>query len=857
MDFINSDTLIAVDGNSLMHRAFYALPDMRASDGTPTGAIHGFFSMLLPLLAQRPGYVAVAFDMHGPTFRHEKYAEYKAGRKETPTELRSQFPLLKDILREMRIAVCETPRYEADDIIGTLSRKGMEQGIRTLIVTGDRDSFQLVNDSVHVLFTKKGITETDEYDPELLMDRYGLTPDRMRDLKALMGDSSDHIPGIPGIGEKTALSLLEKYGTLDGVLTNRNDISGKLGEKVRDNAELAELSYWLGTIDTAAPVEITLSGCAFDPSAMSNARPTLLKLGMRAVASKLPESVEEVKEVRISTETAEITSREQLLSAAGESAGSSLLALSFGKEISFSVCQDRTYVVRGGDTLFDEPLTESDVLKAFQAYLEDGKKKLIVFDYKKLLRDAASCGISLNNAVHDIMIADYLLNSIKPAPAFDHVVNDFYGISSDLAGYMLPVYGAQSEQMRRDGLDKLYGSIELPLSRILAKMEETGFCVDEATLRELDEQFTARIDELRKKIYESAGEEFNILSPKQLGIILFEKLKLPYAKKTKTGFSTDAETLDRIRSYHPVVPLILEYRNITKLKSTYIDGLLNARNQSDGRVRSRFNQCLTATGRISSSDPNLQNIPVRTELGREIRKAFVASEGCVLVDADYSQIELRILAHLSGDERMIDAFRRGNDIHRQTASEVFEVPFDQVTDDMRRAAKAVNFGIVYGISDFGLSNNLEIPVGRARDYIRMYFERYPSVNAFMQECVRSGRENGFAVTMFGRRRLLPELKSNNFNTRSFGERVAMNMPIQGSAADIIKIAMIRVDEMLSRNGLRSKLILQVHDELIVDALKEEREQVCTLVREAMENAAVLSVPLTVEMKTGNSWYETK
>ena len=857
MDFINSDTLIAVDGNSLMHRAFYALPDMRSSDGTPTGAIHGFFSMLLPLLAQRPGYAAVAFDMHGPTFRHEKYTEYKAGRKETPTELRSQFPLLKDILREMRIAVCETPRYEADDIIGTLSRKGMEQGIRTLIVTGDRDSFQLVNDSVHVLFTKKGITETDEYDPGMLMERYGLTPDRMRDLKALMGDSSDHIPGIPGIGEKTALSLLAKYGTLEGVLTNRNDISGKLGEKVRDNADLAELSYWLGTIDTAAPVEIGLRDCAFDPSAMSNARPTLLKLGMRAVASKLPESVEEVKEERISTETTEITSKEQLAAAARETAGSSVLALSFGKEISFSVAQDRTYVVRGGETLFDEPLAESDVLKAFQTYLEDEKKKLIVFDYKKLLRDSASCGISLNNAVHDIMIADYLLNSIKPAPAFDHVVNDFYGISSDLAGYMLPVYDSQSKQMRRDGLDKLYETIELPLSRILAKMEETGFCVDEATLRELDEQFSARIDELRQRIYESAGEEFNILSPKQLGIILFEKLRLPYAKKTKTGFSTDAETLDRIRSYHPIVPLILEYRNVTKLKSTYIDGLLSARNPSDGRVRSRFNQCLTATGRISSSEPNLQNIPVRTELGREIRKAFVASEGCVLVDADYSQIELRILAHLSGDERMIDAFRRGNDIHRQTASEVFEVPFDQVTDDMRRAAKAVNFGIVYGISDFGLSNNLEIPVSRARDYIRMYFERYPSVNAFMQECVRSGRENGFAVTMFGRRRLLPELKSNNFNTRSFGERVAMNMPIQGSAADIIKIAMIRVDEMLSRNGLRSKLILQVHDELIVDALKEEQERVCALVREAMENAAVLSVPLTVEMKTGNSWYETK
>ncbi|MBQ6425799.1 MAG: DNA polymerase I [Clostridia bacterium] len=857
MDFINSDTLIAVDGNSLMHRAFYALPDMRASDGTPTGAIHGFFSMLLPLLAQRPGYAAVAFDMHGPTFRHEQYAEYKAGRKETPTELRAQFPLLKEILREMRIAVCETPRFEADDIIGTLSRKGMEHGIRTLIVTGDRDSFQLVNDSVHVLFTKKGITETDEYTPGLLMERFGLTPDRMRDLKALMGDSSDHIPGIPGIGEKTALSLLAKYGSLDGVLQHKDEIAGKLGEKVRDNTELAKLSYWLGTIDTDAPVEMDLGDCAFDPDALSNGRATLLKLGMRAVASKLPESEQAEKEEPVSTETIEITSTDGLKSVAEAGSSGPVLALSFGNEISFSFEQNRTYVVRGGNTLFDEPITETDVLTAFQRFLEDGKKRLIVFDYKKLFRTAASCGITLNNAIHDIMIADYLLNSIKPAPAFDHVVNDFYGISSDLAGYMHPVFEVQSKQMHGEGMDSLYENIELPLSRILAAMEETGFCVDDQTLKELDAQFSARIDEVRGGIYDKAGEEFNILSPKQLGIILFEKLNLPNAKKTKTGYSTDADTLDRIRSYHPIVPLILEYRNVTKLKSTYIDGLLNARNPSDGRVRSRFNQCLTATGRISSSEPNLQNIPVRTELGREIRKAFVASEGCVLVDADYSQIELRILAHLSGDARMIDAFRQGNDIHRQTASEVFEVPFDQVTDEMRRAAKAVNFGIVYGISDFGLSNNLEIPVGRARDYIRMYFERYPSVNSFLHECVRAGREKGYAVTMYGRRRLLPELKSNNYNTRSFGERVAMNMPIQGSAADIIKVAMIRVDEKLRENGLKSKLILQVHDELIVDALHEEQEKVCALVREAMENAAVLSVPLTVEMKTGNSWYETK
>ena len=860
-EFIDRNTVIAVDGNSLMHRAFYALPDMRAGDGTPTGALHGFFGMILPIAANNPGFFVVAFDKHGPTFRHEKYTEYKAGRRETPDDLRKQFPVVKDILRDMGIAVCEVDRFEADDIIGTFSRKAMDRGSKTLIVTGDRDSFQLINDKVHVLFTKKGITEAEEYTPETLMERYHLIPERMKDLKALMGDSSDHIPGVPGVGEKTALQLLETYGSLEQVYEHAAEIKGKLGEKIRDNAELAELSFWLGTVVTDAPVGLSVEDCAFEAGNLSGGREALLRLGLRSIASRIPDDgsapntpdTADVAEV----ECRDITGITELEEAAAAAEAKKSMALDLNGPVTFSFEDGPSYTVRSGDTLFDEPITPSDFLQCFAPFFKDPGKELIVYDLKALLHAADSAGIPVNNRVFDTMLADYLLNSIKPAGSYRAVVSRYTGKESDAAGYLFHVRRFQQEQMEKQGLEALYRDIEFPLVHVLYDMEQAGFMVDDKVLRELDVTFSERLKSLETEIYGQAGEQFNILSPKQLGPILFEKLGLPYSKKTKTGYSTDADALEKIKDLNPIVRNILEFRNLSKLKSTYIDGLLQVRNREDFRVRSRFNQCLTATGRISSSEPNLQNIPVRTEIGREIRKAFVAPEGFVLIDADYSQIELRILAHMSGDEGMIDAFNDGDDIHRRTASEVFQCPMPDVTDEMRRAAKAVNFGIVYGISDFGLSENLGIPVRQAREYIRMYLEKYPGVDNFMKKCIRDGKEKGFAETMFHRRRYLPELSSQNYNMRSFGERVAMNMPVQGTAADIIKIAMIRVSDALKEKKLRSRLVLQVHDELILETPEDEKETVSGMVRDVMEHVCDLSVPLTVDLNSGRCWYDTK
>jgi len=851
-------TLIAIDGNSLMHRAYYALPGMTSRDGTPTGALHGFLSMLLLLIQRKPDYLLVAFDMHGPTFRHERYDEYKAGRKETPDDLRKQFPLLKEILSEMQIAVIECPRFEADDILGTMSRRSEAEGLDVLLVTGDRDALQLVTEHTHVLMTKKGITDTIEYDPAVLMDTYGLLPDRMRDLKGLMGDTSDHIPGIPGVGEKTALKLLGEYKTLEGVLANSDSIKGKLGEKIRDNMDSARLSYWLGTIDTAAPVEKNLSACGFVPSNMAKAARRLQTLDLRNIVSRLPEGDVVIEEVpTLSIQFTALDSIEALKKVLKSVSSPKKLAIDLSGGCSFAFKKEQTYFASAGETLFDSGLLPQDVFTALKSWLEDESVEKYVFDNKHIAHQLASQGIALRGVVFDAMITDYLLHAVRPATSLQQLCEQRYQLDKPAASALFTLAETQFVELKEKNMMELYSEMELPLSKVLFDMEQVGFFVDSGMLVQLQSSFDARIRELQNQIYQAAGESFNILSTKQLGAILFDKLGLPAQKKTKSGYSTDAETLERLRDKHPIVAPILEFRFLSKLKSTFVDGLLAVRNPEDGRVRSRFNQCLTATGRISSSEPNLQNIPVRTELGREIRKAFAASEGCVLVDADYSQIELRILAHLSGDERMIDAFNSGDDIHRRTAGEVFGVPFEEVTSEMRSAAKAVNFGIIYGISDFGLANNLGIPVRQAGDYIRRYLDRYPKVDAFMKNCIAEGRERGYAVTMFGRRRELSELRSSNYNTRSFGERVAMNMPIQGSAADIIKLAMVSVADRLRREGFRAKLILQVHDELIVDAPVEEAERVEALLRECMEGVCRLSVPLTAEIQTGNSWYETK
>jgi DNA polymerase-1 len=849
--------LIAVDGNSLMHRAFYALPAMTTREGFPTNALHGFLNMLLKLAERKPDYLVVAFDMHGPTFRHEQYAAYKAGRRETPDDLRVQFPVLKELLRGMGIAVCETPQYEADDILGTFAKQCETKGIDALLVTGDRDAFQLVGKHTHVLMTKKGISETIEYDKETLRDTYGLEPERMRDLKGLMGDSSDNIPGIPGVGEKTALKLLGQYGTIEGVLTHADEIKGKLGEKVREFASSARMSYEIGTICTSAPVPLTIDECRYRESALSGARGKLIELEMRGIASRLPGETEAAPEEKREFERVVLESADALKKAVGGFSNVTRFAIDAGDTITFALDEKRYYEIVQGEDLFSVPIDDKDIWTTLKGVFEDEKCLVLAFGTKRLRHLLDSFGITLKARVFDAMIADYLLDATRPAPSFTALCERFDAYAKPSAALLFPLYERMTRELVRAGMTDLYEEMELPLSHVLYDMEREGFFVDEAILKQLQSQFGEQAERLAKQIYELTGETFNILSPKQLGEVLFVKLGLPTGRKTKSGYSTDAGTLESLRERHPAVPLILEYRFITKLKSTFVDGLLNVRSDKDGRVRSQFNQCVTATGRISSTEPNMQNIPVRTPQGREIRKAFVASEGCVLVDADYSQIELRILAHISGDEGMIAAFNSGKDIHRTTASEVFGVPFDEVSADLRNAAKAVNFGIVYGISDFGLARNLDIPVKRAGEYIKLYFERYPQVKAYLDESVESARKHGYAKTMFDRRRAMPELKSSNYNTRSFGERVAMNMPIQGTAADVIKLAMVKVYRELQKKGLRAKLILQVHDELILDTPFAERDEVVLLVHDCMERVAALKVPLDADVKVGKSWFETK
>jgi len=773
--------------------------------------------------------------------------------------LRKQFPLLQELLTTMGIAVCKQVGYEADDILGTFARRAERAGLSALLVTGDRDVLQLISEKTHVLMTKRGITDTVEYTESVLKEQYGLVPDRMRDLKGLMGDNSDNIPGIPGVGEKTALKLLDTYGSLNAVLEHAEEIKGKLGERVREHADKARLSYWLGTIDTDAPVDMQLADCTFSPNGLAAAADRLRELELRAVLSKIPQSAK-APQPTVETEAIEfipVTAEEQLKEIVAAAMPIKRIALHLGEAFSFAFDENTSYCITAGETLFDVVLDMHCVWTALLPVLQDDFVEKLVFDGKSIRHHAASFGVEINNIAFDAMIADYLLNAIRPSATLQQTVEQHLQTAQPTAAHLFTLERLMLRLMEQQSLLDLYREMEMPLSNVLYNMEREGFFVDDAVLIAMQTRFEQRATELSAEIYEHAGETFNILSTKQLGTILFERLNLPPQRKTKSGYSTDAETLERLEKLHPIVPLIQEYRFITKLKSTFVDGLLAARSKEDGRVRTRFQQCITATGRISSTEPNLQNIPVRTALGREIRKAFVASEGNILVGADYSQIELRILAHLSEDVGMIRSFLSGEDIHRRTASEVFDVPLDAVTSEQRSAAKAVNFGIVYGISDFGLSQNLYIPVKQAHDYIARYFERYPGIEAFMKRCVEEGKTNGYAVTMFSRRRALPELKSSNFNTRSFGERVAMNMPIQGSAADIIKLAMVRAENTLRSKGLHAKLILQVHDELIFDTPMEEAEQVCELVRESMEQVFPMRVPLVADVRTGHSWFDTK
>ena len=851
--------LIAIDGNSLLFRAYYALTDMQTAAGEPTGGLHGFLTMLLKLAETAPEYMVVAFDVHEPTFRHKEYTEYKAGRAPTPPDLLWQFPMLKQILTEMGIAVIECPGFEADDIIGTYVRMAEKVGKTSLIVTGDRDALQLITEKTHVLLTKRGLTDTVEHTEETLMEQYGLTPDRMRDLKGLMGDGSDNIPGIPGVGEKTALKLLTEYGTIFNVLAHGDEIKGKLGERVRDNRASAEMSYRIGTICTEAPVNRALADCAFNVNGLRGAAETLRRLELRAVLNKLPgDDAPKAAGTAVSEPALiPVKNAEDLKAVMQAHAGAKRVAVLDDAVFSFAFDAEKSFFISAGETLFDDVMDPAEALRALAPFLEDGATEKILFDAKDFFHRAAANGINVNGTVFDCRIADYLINALRPAETSTLLCERFCGLTSATAALLFPTMERLAAMLNEQGMTSLYEDMELSLMRLLYRMETDGVRVDAAVLHDLEKRFDARAAELEEEIFSLAGERFNILSPKQLGTVLFEKLGLPPLKKTKSGYSTDADTLDKLADRHPIVGMVQEYRFTTKLKSTFIVGLLNAMSPTDGRVRTAFQQCVTATGRLSSAEPNLQNIPVRSELGREIRKAFIPDDGCVLVGADYSQIELRVLAHLSGDPRMTEAFRSGEDIHRQTASEVFGVTREEVTPAMRSAAKAVNFGIVYGISDFGLARNIDIGVKEAAGYIKKYYERYPGIKAYMDDAVERGKTKGYAETMYGRRRGLPELKSGNFNMRSFGERVAMNMPVQGTAADLIKLAMIDCDRTLREKGLHAKMLLQVHDELIFSVPEPEAEAVSDAVKECMERVAKLNVPLIAEVKTGKSWFETK
>ena len=848
--------MLLVDGNSLMHRAFHALPVMTSESGDYTNALHGFLMMLLRVIAdEKPDLCAVAFDLHAPTFRHIKYDAYKAGRTSTPDELRAQFGTIHDILNEMHIRIVELEGYEADDLLGTLSLKCEEQGIDCLIITGDRDAFQLSGPRTTILYTKQGIKDTERVTPDFIRGQWNLAPAQLIDMKGLMGDTSDNIPGVSGVGEKTAQKLIEKYGTLENVLDRAEaDQKGKLRERLMDGRDSALFSKWLATIDRHAPLPVEPADCPIH--ALRDGAQILNRLQLRQVVSRL-DALGEAEELKAAIHLPAAEACEVLpaaaLTARLKSAGSAVIAVSVGAYLCVATDAGLNAAVRLGGDLIDPGLGEADALAMIAPCLNKARL-VIVHDLKRLLSLGFSCGAP----VFDAMLAGYVINSQRRSFSLTALCADQQiPLNDDFpAPALLRLYAQQQAALQKDNLEGLLQDVEMPLSRVLFGMERAGVLTDRDALLALSDEFNAQIDALLGDIHKEAGEDLNVNSPKQLGALLFDKMRLPGGKKTKTGWSTSADVLENLADNCPLVAKILEYRKYAKLKSTYVDALLRLRGK-DGRIHTSFDQTATVTGRISSLEPNLQNIPVRTPLGREIRRAFIAAPGCALVDADYSQIELRVLAHMSGDERLIAAFINGEDIHTRTAAEVYGVPLEMVTHEMRSSAKAVNFGIVYGISDFGLARNIGVSRAEAKGFIERYFERYPQVKRYMDDCKAQGYAQGYVETLLGRRRYLPELNDKSFNIRQFGERAAMNSPIQGTAADIIKLAMIRTDEALRARGMKSRLILQVHDELIVEAPQEETQSAASLLKSCMENIVSLRVPLTAEVNIGRSWYDCK
>lgn len=853
------DTFLLVDGNSLMHRAFHALPLMDA-DGIYTNAVYGFLSMLLKVIKEKNvQYLAVCFDEHGPTFRHTVYADYKAGRKETPPELRQQFTTILSLLDDLGIRRYSLQGWEADDLLGTLSLKGAEAGAAPLLLTGDRDALQLVGGGTELMFTRKGISETILFTPSKVYEEYGFTPEQVTDWKGLAGDSSDNIPGVPGVGDKTAVKLLQEYGNLETVLENADKIKGKLGEKLATYADQARFSKELAIIRRDAPVAFSLSACVLPD--FKKGIPALEKLKLNSIIRRLNDEEESEntgnKDQPVLLpfeEEGKLSSGAAIASWLKETAGNGQLCLYLTESVVFMARSGgkRASITLGGD-LLNPGLDPQEVLSVLSEEMKQGNT--VVHDGKAWLHRLDRLGIDLPESFGwDTMLAAYLLNPQEKSYRLSALCPDL----PEDAATLCSLAAWQRKRVEEDGMMKLMREVEMPLSFVLFRMEKTGFTVDTAFLQDLGAKYSSEIKERREQVIQAAGGySFNLNSPQQLGEVLFERMNLPHGKKTSKGYSTSVEVLEGLRFDAPeLIEPLLRYRQLAKLNGTYVEGLLPLADDQH-RIHSTFDQTATATGRISSSEPNLQNIPVRTEEGREIREAFLPGEGWVLLDADYSQIELRLMAHFSGDQALIDAFRKGEDIHARTASEIFDVPPEWVTPELRSRAKAVNFGLIYGISGFGLSRNTGVSRREAAEFIDKYFRTYPGVKRFMDRTAAEGAEKGYAETLMGRRRYLPELHSPKAPVREFGKRAAMNTPVQGTAADIIKLAMVRVDEALRKAGMRSRLILQVHDELLLECPPEETEQAAALLREAMEGAIELQVPLVAEVHQGRNWAEAK
>ncbi|MCR5664621.1 MAG: DNA polymerase I [Oscillospiraceae bacterium] len=847
--------LMILDGNSIVNRAFYGIRTLTAPDGTPTNAVYGFLSILQHLLdEQKPDALCVSFDLKAPTFRHLAEASYKAQRKPMPEELAVQMPLLKETLDAMGVRRYEKEGFEADDILGTVSVRCAQAGWDCVIVTGDRDSLQLVTDRCSVCHVKSrlGQTETVLYTPERFRDEYGFEPKRMVDLKALMGDSSDNIPGVPGIGEKTALELLRRFGSLEELYAqlDSSEIRESVRKKLREGKESAEKSFWLATILCEVPMDFKPEDAVWNGDYRPELYGVFKRLGFNRFIEKwglVPP--EDPAGQAPKEETPRETVTEEKLDAC-------LASIRAAERVAVWPVEGLDALeVCDGNAVYELSRVELGLRwEELLSLLFSAQTQKIGHQVKNLMTLLLRSGFGIEGFCFDTALAAYLLQATENDYEPERISARYLGAKRSGAGALFALYVPLREKLAEYGLTELYETAEMPLCRVLAEMERSGFLVDRRALAEYGESLNERIAQLQREIWDCAGHNFNVLSPKQLGTVLFEELMLPSGKKTKTGWSTNADVLEKLRGKHPIVELILEYRMLTKLKSTYAEGLLKVI-EPDGRIHTSFQMTVTATGRLSSTEPNLQNIPIRRELGAQIRRMFVAAPGMVLVDADYSQIELRLLAHISGDEAMRSAFLSGEDFHRVTASQVFDTPLSEVTPTLRSRAKAVNFGIVYGISAFSLAQDIGVWPSEAKAYMDAYLNKYHGVRDYMKNVVEQAKKDGFVCTIYGRRRELPELKSSNFNVRSFGERVALNMPIQGTAADIIKLAMVHVFERLKAEGLKARLILQVHDELIVECPEEEAERVCALLKEEMENVAQLAVPLTAEAKIGRSWAE--